>query len=169
MSAQSFVDVDSEEDAEQPGADQLAPDSDDSEVDEDGASEIEESDPEEEEEEEETGTSGDVETPNKECSPETISEPPVVTSTKKQRYVSHCQYLRYRLRRRYRCKVNECFITVVWWHESLLHLNLQFAFHPVWSAPRIAQHYVMDNVIRIINQRLHHERLNHTQTLKSKK
>ena len=105
---QSFVDIEDDEDGEdQLGASMLAPDSDDSDVDEDGASEIEESDPEEEEEEDETGTSGDVETPNKESSPETISEPPVVTSTKKQRYVSHCQYLRYRLRRRYRCKVNE--------------------------------------------------------------
>ena len=96
----------------------LAPDSDDSDVDEDGASEIEESDPEEEEEEEETGTSGDVQTPNKECSPETISEPPVVTSTKKQKYVSHCQYLRYRLRRLHRCKVSgSYYCSFVTWIE----------------------------------------------------
>ena len=108
--------------------------------------------------------------PTNERSVETCAEAPDDTTKKNQRHVSHCQYMRYRLRRTSKCKVSYPYKKISYCIRcDGTDGMFQYAYHPVWSVPRVAQHYIMDNVIRLISQRFWHEQKNHTQLMRSKK
>ena len=94
----------------------------------------------------------------------TASEPSSVTDKKKQRFVSHLQYLRYDMRRTTRDMVSDIGIQL----RGII-ISLQTVFHNIWSIPHLNQQFIIDNMLRIFSQRFWHVKQHYTQTLKNRK